>query len=351
MIIVSIAIVILTNLGIIFQRIEYALLDFRITKAKGIVNQQILDNILLNDNIEERDIDKLALSLKRLSNKHGRYNQVVIDEIIFYHQNFSDSTGELLYRLYYRLDLIKDSLHKLTKSAWNVQAKGLREIQQMPPSEEHLAFVYPLLNSKNNDLRIEAQAAFLRLSKDNPFKFLDLAKEELLEWHQIILFEIIGNTEDLEVPDFKNYFKSPNLSVITFCIKLVVHFQQLNSIPELIELIDHPADTIKKTAISALGLFSAEQSEQRMVEAYPKHVLSVKLKIISALGLIASGNSIDFLKKVFFSSEEFSLIKTAACALLSHSDLEINLVFRDVDNLSSDRKAIISHCTNALIRN
>ncbi|HXI00675.1 MAG TPA: HEAT repeat domain-containing protein [Sphingobacteriaceae bacterium] len=351
-IIVSLAIVLLTYLEIIFRRLESTSKSLRINEAKNLVTEELTNNLMLEDESDKKSVNSVATKLKKLTRGDIIFNQIIIDELIFFHRNFSDNTGRLLSRLYNRLNLKELSLKKLKNRSWNVQAQGLREIQEMPAlTLKNKELIQPLLFSENNDLRIEAQAAYLRMNREHPFDFLNYADEDLLDWHQIILLEVIYNTEDLKVPVFSKWLDSPNITVITFCIKLIVNYHQLDAIPKLISLLDHPKIKIREDAVAALGKLYAEQSETRLVEIFAEQVLSVKLLIIEALGLIASGKNIDFLRSQFLVDDDFSIIKTAGCALSNHPDFDKNTAFGDINQLSLERKTIINHCTDHLIRN
>ncbi|RYD80510.1 MAG: DUF4407 domain-containing protein, partial [Sphingobacteriales bacterium] len=111
----------------------------------------------------------------------------IIDQIIFYHRNFTDSTEKILGQLFAKLNLIQSAIQKIKTGAWQIKAKGLKEMQEMTPKAEMHDLIDPLLNDENDDLRIEAQSAYLRLNKDHPFDFLTHAQKPLLNWHQILL--------------------------------------------------------------------------------------------------------------------------------------------------------------------
>ncbi|TKC12751.1 HEAT repeat domain-containing protein [Pedobacter polaris] len=354
-ILLSVVLFIIGNVSLLFKRIFDAYHDVRIKKAKELVTAELTADLMMDDSLTDHDFDKYAIRIRELMLKNRLFKQVLIDQVIFYHRNFTDSTSRILQKLFNQLNLADSALKKLKRGAWELRAKGLKEIQEMMTGESnYVQLLNPLLNDKNNDLRIEAQAAYIRLHKENPFKFLAHTTEELLEWHQILLCEIITNTPNLEVPEFRIYLRSKNESVCSFCIKLIEYYQQLDAIPDLINLLDHPSQKIRAAAVSLLGKLDAEQAERLMIAKFPMEDLKIQLKILESVGEIGSGENLTFLQTQFLESEEFTLVKTAGCALVNYPFFDKEELIQEVNQLDDSplaRETILNHCTNVLIRN
>jgi hypothetical protein len=350
-IVISVALFLLTNAALLLERVTTAYRESRIKRASIIVSAELTENLMMEDVISDLEFTTLINRISELTLNNRLVKQVVIDQIIFYHKNFTDSTEQLLTKLFSQLNLIESAIKKVEKGSWELKAKGLREMQEMMPNRVTKNLIDPLLNHDNPDLRIEAQATFMRLDKSNPFEFLDSATEELLEWHQILLYDIIANTPDLPTPNIHSYLKSKNASVVSFSIKLVVYYQILEELPTLISLLDHDMQKIREEAVVALGSLNVEESEHLLIEKFPMEDLKVQLKILTSLGQIGSGKQLAFLKNQFIKSDEFSIIKTAACALAIYPAFEKNMVLDNVNEISPLHETIINHCTNTLIRN
>lgn len=209
MIVFSICLFFLVNALLAFERMSSSYRDMRIKVANRLVNTELTENLMLQDQLSEFAFKQLTARINHITLENKLVKQVVIDQIIFYHKNFTDSTERLLNILFGRLNLIESAIKKVKHGKWELKAKGLREIQEMQTNSTMSELIDPLLNTKNYDLRIEAQAAFLRLNKADPFAFLSNASEELLEWHQIILYEIITNSPELSRPDIVPFLKLP----------------------------------------------------------------------------------------------------------------------------------------------
>ena len=349
-IVISIILFLLANALLSLQRMVTAYRESRINRATSMVSDALIDNLMLDEKIAEKDFRPYVDRINLLAIKSSLFNQVVIDQIIYYHRNFTDSTERILKRLFSNLQLSERVILKLKSGSWELQAKGLREMREMKPDYPVDQYIDPILNDQNDDLRIEAQSTYLKLHKNNPFGFLAFASEELLPWHQILLYEIIINTPDLAVPDISTYLKSKNTSVISFSIKLADYYQQLETIPDLIALVDHPDQQIRVDAINVLGKFNAEEAEPYMLKNYPDEELHVQLQVLQSMGLIRSGNQLGFLIEQFVNATEFSIVKTAGCALVVYPEFNTDSLIND-PLLSEEKQIIISHCANNLIRN
>ena len=351
----SISLFLIGNLSLLFKRILDARQERRMAKAREIVTAELTTDLMMDDKLTEKDFNKYTTRIGELIFKNKLFKQVLIDQVIFYHQNFTDHTSIVLKRLFNSLNLVENAIKKLRARAWELRASGLKEIQEMTPEENYDQLIDPLLNDKNNDLRIEAQAAYIKLHPENPFDFLGNATEELLEWHQILLYEIIANTPELTVPKFRIYLQSKNESIISFCLKLIEYYQQLDAIPNLLTLLDHPSQQIRAQVVFLLGKLDAEEAERLMIEKFPMEDLKIQVKILESVGAIASGENMGFLKTQFLESDDFALVKTAGSALANYPSFDKEELIKELNlnkNVSSlERETIINHCTNALIRN
>ncbi|RZL05511.1 MAG: HEAT repeat domain-containing protein, partial [Pedobacter sp.] len=314
MILFSITMVILVNLGIILRRTFSAINELRLTKAKNRLTDELSVSLVGIDMSHDKDVNRLSNRLSNVYLRDQQLSQLIMDQLIFFRRNFSDTVGQAVYLIFNKLELVQRSLKKLKMPSWDKKAEALREIQEMPPEEVGFEILEPYIINKNDDLRIEAQAAYIRLNKPAPFAFLHDATEPMPEWHQIILFETALNTEDLVVPQFKEFFGNPEPTVLVFCIKMIEQHHQLDAIPALIRLLDNASVKVKLQVIHALGKLDAEEAEEKFKDIFNEQELQVRVKIIEVIGKIASGEQLDFLKDQFLISQEFEIISASSCA-------------------------------------
>ena len=195
---------------------------------------------------------------------------------------------------------------------WERKIKAVMELTQMdiPISD---VTILPLTNSQNPSLRAAARNAYIQLSKNDPFKFFDIATEPLLPWDQLDMFRIITTTKDIQIPNFSRWVSySTNKSVVSFCLKLIAHYDQKSAIPAVMDLLNNKDHYFRADAIACLGKLSAEMAEVRLVKIYDHQPLICQIEILRAVGQIASGKYLEFLKHEFSYSSNFDIRMNAA---------------------------------------
>ncbi|TCC88506.1 hypothetical protein EZ428_17845 [Pedobacter frigiditerrae] len=211
--------------------------ELRLKSIRDLVAGQLMVDLLNDKELSTHELNSWASKIISLSRKKRGYNQILIDQIIFYHHNFTGHTTIMLKSLFNKLKLAAYAERKLKKNNWVLKAKGLREIQEMTPITKE-DMLKPLINHKNDDLRIEAQATYIRLNQTNPFDFFEHINEELSVWHQILLFETVTNTPNLAIPRFSQFLGVKNPSLVSFYLKLIAHYHQLDAVMALINLLN-----------------------------------------------------------------------------------------------------------------
>lgn len=72
------------------------------------------------------------------------------------------------------------------------------------------------LNSTDEILRMESELALIRLHPDDPFRFLDLLKQDFTPFEQLHVIEMVRRNR-ISLPDFSRWLNSPNPAVASFC--------------------------------------------------------------------------------------------------------------------------------------
>lgn len=309
--------------SILFRRYNGYVYQKRLAHLSPIIEDLITEQVLLNENlgkdimIEEIEFDQHALSNKIF--KKPAVRQILIDTLIRYRKNFRGEVGELLRKLYIDMNLIEDSFAKLRTFKWETKIKALVELTQMdiPISDSMLL---PLTNSRNPTLRAASRNAYIQLSKNEPFKFFDIATEPILPWDQLEMFKIITTTKDITIPNFSRWVSySNNKSIVTFCLKLIAHYDQQSAIPSVLELLRTKDHYFRAHAINCLGKLSAEIAEEKLVTIYTSQPVNCQIEILKALGRIASGKHLEFLKQEFLFSSNFDVQMHAARSIIRHN--------------------------------
>lgn len=340
--------------AIIVKRWKAYVYETRKSWIMPALNDLVMSQVLLNDaaqtapTVDDVVFDEDVLNKPEYRRKWVR--QLLIEVLMDYRKNFTGETGLLFRKLYIDMDLEKLSFAKLKSVNANRKIQGLLELTKMdiPISD---VTILPLTNSKKPALRVAARNAYIQLSKNEPFKFFDVASEPLLPWDQLEMFRIITTTEGIEIPNFSRWVSySANKSIISFCLKLIAHYDQQNAIPTVMQLLNTKDHLLRADAITCLGKLRADSAEDRLVYIYSNQPLICQLQILKAIGMISSGKYLDFIKHEFLYSSNFDVKMSAARALIAHPGSD-EMVAEMMQAVTPENQLILKHCSNPLIKN
>jgi hypothetical protein len=353
-IVVAIVCTLLAYLSILRGRYKAYRHEKRLKELHPIIDKLLMENILLNEELAsdmpasnvQLDIEGFRLPVF----EHRWAREALIDRLIHYRSNVRGSMGDQLRNLYVQLELDKDSLKKMKSTKWDKKVQALAELTNMNMSIADVT-ILPLTNSSNRELRAAARHAYIKLSKNEPFKFFDVATEPLLLWDQVELFKIISTTEHIAIPNFAQWITySSNKTIVSFCLKLVVHYNQLSAVPAVINLLNTKDHYLRADAINCLGKMKVEEVEEKLIHMYNSQPLNCRLEILKALGRISSGKYIEFLRQEFLHSTDFDVRKHAAKSLIKNARLAKGLIQELIDTATAENKLILKHCMNPLIK-
>lgn len=344
----------LAYFSILYRRYEGHRRDVKLSRINPRIDNLVTEHIILNEGIlADLPIDQIEINLDEFKKpifKKRWVRQALIDRLMEYRKNFVGSIGELLRILYIELELDKDSFRKMKSPRWEKKVQALVEFTSMDVTIADVN-ILPLTNSKVRELRAEARHAYIKLSKNEPFKFFDVATEPLLMWDQIELFKIITSTKDIAIPNFARWVTySSNKSVISFCLKLIVHYNQQAAVPAVIKLLDTKDHYLRADAINCLGKMKIEEVEGKLVGIYNNQPLICQIEILKAIGRIESGKYIDFLRQEFLHATDFDIRKNAARSLIKNEWMAKDVIQELLVTSSPENLLILKHCMNPLIK-
>jgi hypothetical protein len=351
-IIVSIALILFIQFDLFRIRYKGHRLEKKKAKLVPYIDGLITEHILMRTDVDSNTdvnfitIDTSAFETPQLSGKENR--QILIDRIISYKKGFSGTIALLLRKLYQDLEFDKVSYKKMNSFKWSKKIKGIRELVDMdvPISDVN---VLPLTNSKHRELRAEARNAYIKLSKNEPFKFFDISTEPLLMWEQIELFKTITTTKGISIPNFARWITySNNKSIISFCLKLIVHYQQTDAAPAIVKLLDSKDHALRAEAINTLGKIKYLPVEDQLIHLYTNQPLSCQIEILKAIGRMGTSKYTQFLKQEFLYSTDFDVRKNAAKSIImSDAQETVDELFQST---TPENKMILKHAMNPLIK-
>lgn len=352
----SILAILITYSSILLKRYKGYRLEKKLERINPLIDELILKHIIFNEDLnkdleegEQPQLISLTDFLKTpFKSTFGK--QALIDRIINFRKSFKGIMAFYLRQLYIDLELDKMSSNKMKSVKWDKKVVALVELTAMDMSIADVN-ILPLTNSKNSELRSEARHAYIKLSKNEPFKFFDVVTEPLLMWDQIQLFKIITTTENIAIPNFARWVTySPNKSIVSFCLKLIVYYNQVDGIPAVIKLLDTKDHELRANAINCLGKLKVDEVEDKLLDIYGNQTLNCQIEILKALGRIRSGKSISFLKYEFLHSSDFDLRKNAARSIIKGGAQAQETIQLLLETATKENLLILKHCMNPLIK-
>ncbi|RZL33151.1 MAG: hypothetical protein EOO96_12660 [Pedobacter sp.] len=310
----------------------------------------VLANVLIFDEVDNPNeiVDHFLPKIKKMPLRNAIVNKLLTSEIITYHKNFTGKTAEVLSVLYRKLGLDKKTKKKIKNKNWETKIEGIREANEMEIIEM-ADVIIKYTDDEHSLLRMEAQAAYIKLSQNDPFHFLDRAQERILDWHQLVLFEIITKNKKLIIPSFSKWLRSTNDTVVMLCLKLIDHFMQFDAADEVQRLLKHHNSKIIKKSIEVIGKLELEDAEKHMFEVYFDHPDDIKLEILSSLGKISSGKYSDFLSSRIYSTD-MKIKREALYAIKRDTDNGEKKLKEIYDQTTPENQALINHVLDSRIK-
>lgn len=299
--IVFICLFILSFFTLIIARINHRLEDNHAKKLKE-KYELLLTGIIFNDE-DELETEEFLSSKKRVVDHfkqhylHSKVNRNILREhILLLHKNFAGSSAEILRNLYLELKLDREAAKALNSPDWGLQANAVKELAQLNIPKA-MKRIRRCAQNENEVLRLEAQVAMLRLDEVDPFAFLDNPKLYLTEWHQLNLSHVIGLLDKATLPSFSRWFNSKSDTVVQFCVKMTLLFDQFENTDDLILLLKHKNPVVLLEVVKALGEFGATDADVSMLNIYRNTTTEVKIAILNAFGKCGTPDIIPFLQQ------------------------------------------------------
>ncbi|HRH65075.1 MAG TPA: HEAT repeat domain-containing protein [Bacteroidia bacterium] len=244
------------------------------------------------------------------------HREILNDEIIHLHSNFTGETALRLEKLYTAVLFHEDALKRLNSRHWHIVAKAMRELALMNVREAHPVLA-KFLTSKNEILRMEARVAMMKLSESEPLSFLSRETEPLTDWDKANIHAMLTRMEEPVIPDFSNWLNSTNKTVVHFCITMIGFYRQQESANVLVKMLDHKDEHIRLAAIRALRDLNARSSEEHLITLYPLETPDIQHEILKTLEVIGKDKSSLLLEKILRQPiKEYKLAIQAVRSLL-----------------------------------
>lgn len=344
-------IVILYSIITLVTLLIIILLNRRRIQREEILNEYLLERyqlLLMNYLFDEEHQELAFIELNEVADNYVS-RQVLIDQMIDLSVNLKGEIKEEIQKLYLRLGLKRDSLEKAYSRKWHQNVKGFRELAFMDIRDANEQ-IMKSLNATNEILRMEAQIAMVRLSDGNPYEFLHLLEKPLSLWEQVTLHEL-QIQHNLNVPEFKQWFSSENISVIIFALEMVAWYKQRGLGKELIELFEHENEQVRNTAIKVSGEIGLKKVFPALVERYPEETFKNKLEILLSFAKVPDEKYLKFLKSVLDTEDDVQLQIQATKAMENTGEPGISMLIKLMKSKSEYKnyQIIIRHVLDGRI--
>ena len=268
---------------------------FRYTKQKNdeLAIQSFLTAYIFEESTDEEAIASFAQQY--VANKGRR--QILIENIVSLHKNLIGESADKLQKLFKQLGLQKYCKHKLYSDSWHVVAKGIGELADMS-IQKRSELIRTFVNHPNPTLRSEAQVALLKLNSDAPFSFLDDLKEPLLDWQQLQLARAAYKSQFLNIPNFEPWLKSPEESIVVFCLRMIAFYGQHSASAAILNLLEHASARVREEAVATLRQLEYFDAVPTLISMFNNQDTDIQLEILKTLPTIGDNHTLPFFEKV-----------------------------------------------------
>ncbi|MCK9404653.1 MAG: HEAT repeat domain-containing protein [Chitinophagaceae bacterium] len=254
--------------------------------------EPLISEILME---ESGDLPVIERRIFRILN-NSVARQYAIDELIRCKKNFSGSVSASIVALYVQLGLKKQSLQKLANDKWYIKARGIQELYMMD-QKDLLKTIYSNTNSKNAFVRMEAQTGVINLAGFAGLRFLDVISYPLTEWQQLKLLEQLKLYHEREglSENIPKWLQSKNDTVVIFALKLADEYQQFGVRDYVVGCLDHTDHSVRRQAIKTLLRLEDEETPAILLAYFKEEPFVNQAFILDALRTLATGKETDFL--------------------------------------------------------
>ena len=185
-----------------------------------------------------------------------------------------------LQELYERKQLHPFLIRKIRTGWWPIRAIYLKYLSIRPFREGSIKDIARLTKSKNPQVRLYSQLAFISQNPDQAFAFLEDYNYTLSEWDQMNLYETMIHNS-IPIPDLYQYLHSDNISVVVFALRLIRWYYVKARDPEvLLHFIYHPDHQVRLEAYKTIVDLNIRGVEDIFRYHYLKESVAVKKVMI-----------------------------------------------------------------------
>ena len=274
------------------------------------IYKTLYEQVLCSYLFEEINWETTLLKLKR--NKTPMNRKILTSVLLNFQENLRGEMDSRIPEIYVKLELHKDSLKAVKSSYYDNKVRGISELTNLyPKGAENIIQNY--INHANVLVSAEAQASYIRLHPERPFDFLRRLTSPFTQWTQLTAFYLY-RLHQMVVPSFSDYLNSEHPTVRNFCLKMIIHFQQLENASEIFRLVDSPMELTRFLALRAINDLRLYDGKELIKARFASETDKNRIEIIKAFKNLGTGEDIDFLETIIKTGSVSE--KTEACRSL-----------------------------------
>jgi HEAT repeat protein len=314
--------------------------------------QTSLNVILLMDSSQNEPQASSQFYLSQLQRDMGDSRiakQVMTDQLINLKKNIAGSSSDSLTNVYKKLGLNLFSQQKANSMWWSTKAQGIFELAQMD-DKESFEKIKSNLSSRNETVREEAFMALVKLDKDNSLQFLNEYNASISPWMEMRIHQHLSNSDKRNLPDFSQWFNHQNLDVALFAIDMARQFRQLNSVKQLMQLLNDSNEMKIVLVIETLGDLEGHEAVTSLSNCVSKFWKneSISKRIARALGKIGYNENHWQVLAEYLKHPDYSVRFEAAQSLHKSGDRPKQVL--KTANSDHTLNALVNHVEDPLLQ-
>lgn len=269
--------------------------------------QTMYERVVTGYLFQEFDIETAIHRLKKMNRPRNR--KIFVSVLFNFQKNLSGDSDEKILEIFFRLGLNEDAVKKINSHSLYFKILGLRELTNFHPSGA-FSIVESHINDKNDTLRAEAQSSYVRLNREEPFRFINKLRKPFTRWTQLTSFYIF-KLHKLPAPSFAEFLQSDLYNVQNFSLRMITYFQQQENAGEIIKLLGAVRDLTRYLAIRAIVDLGIREAKPLLKERFEDEIYRNKLEIVKAMQHIGNTDDFNFLEKIIRGNDV--TLKIEAC--------------------------------------
>lgn len=281
-----------------------------------------IEYLYASESVEITLAQRKTIEYLKKSAKNKLKRKLIIQTFLKLKNEISGETAAAIQNLYCEIGFVDGAMSKLRSRKWDNIARAIRELSQFEIKEAH-GEIIQLINHSKIEVRNEIQKYLVKLFGFKGLEFLDVLKNQLSEWDQIQILEILNKCDTSEIPDLTKWLLSSNDSVVSFTIKLTKIYNQTEANDTIITLFDHRNPEIRLQAIDAIDRLGIYEAVALLKETVFLRSMDEQVAFFKVLEEVSTSTDIEFIKE--FANHENFYIRVSVMKIL-------NLITVDADN-------------------